>query len=147
MSDFETHPPSLSESGFMRLSEILQYLAISRTTFYRWIAEGRAPKPIRVGPRMSRWNRNTIIDLQKHFEKDTAASIRTNREHEIQLAFKSCDLQSKERGQDRLQKKSAKSGPENKANVARKSIRTIQTRNMRVFSNYKKSRTSSLRPS
>lgn len=30
---------------------------IDRSTIYRWVRHGRIPKPIRVGPKQSRWSR------------------------------------------------------------------------------------------
>lgn len=50
--------------SFMRLPAILNELSVSRPTFYRWIKQGRAPCPIRVGPRLSLWRRDDIEGLK-----------------------------------------------------------------------------------
>lgn len=60
---------TLSESnniGFMRLEEVLKIFAISRTTLYRWIEQGRLPKPIQIGQRMTRWDRREIAERARH---------------------------------------------------------------------------------
>ena len=39
----------------LRLEVVLALAGVSRSQFYRLIAEGSAPKPLRFGPRCSRW--------------------------------------------------------------------------------------------
>lgn len=41
----------LPETGFVRLQTILSIIPISRSTWWYWVKAGRAPKPIRLGPR------------------------------------------------------------------------------------------------
>lgn len=35
---------------------------INAVTLYRWIKQGRAPKPVKVGPGSSRWLRSEVLD-------------------------------------------------------------------------------------
>lgn len=39
----------------LRLDVVLSLTGLSRSQWYRLIAEGTAPKPLRFGPRCSRW--------------------------------------------------------------------------------------------
>lgn len=36
---------------------------IGRSTLWRWVAEGAFPKPVKVGPRATRWR---LADLEAH---------------------------------------------------------------------------------
>lgn len=40
---------------FIKLEEVMQRVALSRTTILRWEAEGRFPKRADLGPRCLRW--------------------------------------------------------------------------------------------
>lgn len=48
--DVINHP-----GAHLRLDVVLSLTGVSRSQFYRLIAEGAAPKPLRFGPRCSRW--------------------------------------------------------------------------------------------
>ena len=48
--DVINHP-----GAHLRLDVVLSLAGVSRSQFYRLIAEGSAPKPLRFGPRCSRW--------------------------------------------------------------------------------------------
>ena len=54
---------SLPDTGFIRLTDVLRVVPVSRATWYRWIAEGKAPRPIKLGPQISAWRVETIRDL------------------------------------------------------------------------------------
>lgn len=52
--------------GFLRLRSIIAPqgpLPISRSTWFRGIAEGRYPKPVRLGPNTSAWREKDIREL------------------------------------------------------------------------------------
>lgn len=42
-------------SAHLRLDVVLSLAGVSRSQLYRLIADGEAPKPMRFGPRCSRW--------------------------------------------------------------------------------------------
>lgn len=49
-------PNSSRESpAFYRLRDVIRIAALSRSTIYRRIAEGRFPAPVRLGGRASAW--------------------------------------------------------------------------------------------
>jgi hypothetical protein len=53
----------IPEAGFMRLAQIIgnpkrglpPLIPVSRSTFYQWVREGKAPKPIRLSHGVSVW--------------------------------------------------------------------------------------------
>jgi prophage regulatory protein len=46
--------------GFYRLREVMRACALSRSTIYRRIAEGRFPAPVHLGGRASGWSRAAL---------------------------------------------------------------------------------------
>lgn len=59
------------EKGFYRIHQIVlipgktvgaPLLPISRTTFWRWVKEGKAPQPVKLG-RMTMWEKQPIGEL------------------------------------------------------------------------------------
>lgn len=59
----------LPAKGFLRLSSIIGSppgtgpVPVSRATWYSWIRQGHAPKPVRLGPRTSAWRAEEILDF------------------------------------------------------------------------------------
>lgn len=41
--------------------QLAQALSISRATVWRWAAEGRIPKPVKLSPGCSRWNVEAVF--------------------------------------------------------------------------------------
>jgi prophage regulatory protein len=48
-------PASKATPAFYRLHDVVRISALSRSTIYRRIAEGRFPSPIHLGGRASAW--------------------------------------------------------------------------------------------
>lgn len=46
----------------IRLPEVLTRVGIKRATLYDWIAEGKFPKQIKLGPRSVGWEEQTVED-------------------------------------------------------------------------------------
>lgn len=68
--------PSSSDvaPAFYRLRDVVRIAALSRSTVYRRIAEGRFPAPIHLGGRASAWPSN---DLQEWINSpDTYQAVR-----------------------------------------------------------------------
>jgi len=71
----------LPETGFVRLAQIIgdkkrdipPLLPISKTTWWKGIHEGRFPKPIKIGPRVSVWLVEDIKALMDAMARDKAA--------------------------------------------------------------------------
>lgn len=50
----------LPETGFLRVVDVLQFIPVSRSTWWFWVASGKAPKPIKLGPRVTAWKAEEI---------------------------------------------------------------------------------------
>jgi predicted DNA-binding transcriptional regulator AlpA len=51
------------ESGLLRLSSILALIPVSKSTWWAGVAEGRFPKPVKLGPRTTAWKVEEIRAL------------------------------------------------------------------------------------
>ena len=56
------------EMGFMRLPEILNYIPIGKSTWWKGVKSGRFPKGIKLGTRTTAWKKADIKRLLKDFE-------------------------------------------------------------------------------
>ncbi len=52
---------------FMRPRVAASYLGVSEATIYRWIRDGRLPKPIEVSPQIKGWHQEAL----KRFADET----------------------------------------------------------------------------
>lgn len=52
----------LGNSGFLRLSQVLEIIPVSKSTWWAGMASGRFPKSVKLGPRTTAWR---IEDIQK----------------------------------------------------------------------------------
>jgi predicted DNA-binding transcriptional regulator AlpA len=51
----------LPDCAPLRVHQFLGTLVpVGRSTWYRWVAEGRAPKPVALGPRVVVWTAGTL---------------------------------------------------------------------------------------
>ncbi len=58
--------PQLPQTGLVRLSGILAPngpIPVSKSTWWRGVAEGRYPKPVKLGPRITAWRVEDIRAL------------------------------------------------------------------------------------
>lgn len=63
----QTNPSEITGGHFLRLPQILNIFGVSRTTWYKWISEDKAPKPIKLGPQISAWRSESIRNLIDDF--------------------------------------------------------------------------------
>lgn len=54
--------------AFLKDLEACSRYGVARSTWWRWLQEGRIPQPVRIGPRAVRWR---LADLQ-HWETEQA---------------------------------------------------------------------------
>ncbi|WP_291446217.1 AlpA family phage regulatory protein [Desulfovibrio sp.] len=57
----------LPTTGFMRLSQVLQFIPISQSTWYSGIKTGRFPQPVKLGPRTTVYRAEDIRKLIDEF--------------------------------------------------------------------------------
>jgi predicted DNA-binding transcriptional regulator AlpA len=64
--------PTLPNTGFLRLSSILAPngpIPVSRSTWWAGVKDGRYPKPVKLGPRITAWR---VEDIRNLIEKGAA---------------------------------------------------------------------------
>jgi len=57
-------PFALDPTYFYRASECARALAIGRSTWWKWVADGRVKRPIKLGKRTSCWPGSYLLELQ-----------------------------------------------------------------------------------
>jgi predicted DNA-binding transcriptional regulator AlpA len=60
----------LSETGFLRLREVLRYYPVSKSTWWAGIRTGRYPQPVKLGERATAWR---VEDIRALIETASAA--------------------------------------------------------------------------
>lgn len=65
-----------SRSKLLKISEVSEWLGISRSTIYKWINEGRFPEPIKFGERdrarvAARWEEKAIAQWLEERRRET----------------------------------------------------------------------------
>lgn len=60
-------PEPLRVGGFLRLPQVLKLIPVSRSTWWAWVKQGRAPAPVKLGPRTTAWRAEQIQDLIESF--------------------------------------------------------------------------------
>ena len=53
----------LPETGFVRLPEVLKVFPVSKSTWWAGVKDGRYPKPVKLGPKMTAWRVEDIKEL------------------------------------------------------------------------------------
>ena len=61
------------QAGFLRVPQILKLIPIGRSTWWRWIADGKAPKGIKLGEKTTVWKAEDINALIEQLAKEGAA--------------------------------------------------------------------------
>lgn len=46
---------ALPATGFVRINQVLSVLPIGRSTWWDWVRQGKAPAPIKLGPKTTAW--------------------------------------------------------------------------------------------
>lgn len=57
----------------LRVSQIIHPsgpIPVSRSTWWQWVAEGKAPQPIRLGSRVTAWRAADIAQFLRQLETD-----------------------------------------------------------------------------
>jgi len=53
----------LPDTGFVRLPSILQVYPVSKSHWWAGVKEGRYPKPVKLGPKITAWRVEDIREL------------------------------------------------------------------------------------
>ncbi len=65
--------PILPSTGFLRLSQVLQFVPIGKTAWYNGVKEGRFPKPIQLSTRTAVYRAQDIADLIERINQGQGA--------------------------------------------------------------------------
>ncbi len=57
------NPEPARVGGFLRLPQVLKLIPVSRSTWWAWVKQGRAPAPVKLGPRTTAWRAEEIHAL------------------------------------------------------------------------------------
>lgn len=58
--------PARPVSRLIRLKEVQHRVSVSRSTIYRWMSEGRFPKPVSLGSRSVAWSADEVDHWISH---------------------------------------------------------------------------------
>lgn len=70
------HEPSrspLPSTGYVRLPPILTHIPVGKSTWWKWVAEKKAPQPIKLGPNITAWRAEEIHDFIKQLADNAEA--------------------------------------------------------------------------
>jgi prophage regulatory protein len=59
----------LEEAAFLRVSDVLRLIPISKSTWWSGVRQGRYPTPVKLGPGITAWRADEIrnfIEAQSH---------------------------------------------------------------------------------
>ncbi|OAV34499.1 hypothetical protein AO364_1884 [Moraxella catarrhalis] len=54
------NPTTLPHDGMSRLSQILPFLPIGKSTVWNWVKQGKFPQPIKLSPTITVWRNQDI---------------------------------------------------------------------------------------
>ncbi|RFS13313.1 AlpA family transcriptional regulator [Emticicia sp. C21] len=54
--------------GFMRLSQIIKLIPVSKVTWWNGCKTGKYPKPYKLGPRITAWKTSDIYHCLENFK-------------------------------------------------------------------------------
>lgn len=62
---------NLPEVGYLRLSQILNIIPISKSAWWEGCRSGLYPKPVKLGPRTTAWRVEDIRELMELINKES----------------------------------------------------------------------------
>ena len=62
---------NLPEVGYLRLSQILNIIPISKSAWWEGCRSGLYPKPVKFGPRTTAWRVEDIRELMERINKES----------------------------------------------------------------------------
>ncbi len=52
-------------SNFLRITEVMKKTGIAKSTIWLWVKEKKFPKPIKLSPRITVWDEDSINEWKK----------------------------------------------------------------------------------
>jgi len=56
----------MQEERLLRIQEVLRMVGVGKSTWWKWIGEGKAPRPVKISPRITVWR---LSDVQAWIEE------------------------------------------------------------------------------
>lgn len=63
MKQLDQGKAKMDSDRLLRIKEVLKIIPVSKSTWWKWIREGKAPQPIHLGTRCTFWRHSDLIDL------------------------------------------------------------------------------------
>jgi Predicted transcriptional regulator len=70
-----TKVPTIPETGFLRLQQVLTFIPVSKTTWWNGVKSGRFPSSIKLGPGITAWRAE---DIRMFIENNADATTPLN---------------------------------------------------------------------
>ena len=67
---------TLPQTGYLRLKQILEFLPMSKTIWYKRVKDGKAPQPTKLGARISVWRVEDIREIPEQLAPKNAAPFK-----------------------------------------------------------------------
>lgn len=67
--------PALAESGFLRLPGVRALIPVGRSTWWLWVKQGKAPRPVKLGPGVTAWRTSDILQFIRNHNGDAQARV------------------------------------------------------------------------
>lgn len=64
---------TLPDTGFVRLPVVLQHIPVGRSTWWLGVKEGKYPKPVKLGPGVTAWRAEDIVELIKRLSNENSS--------------------------------------------------------------------------
>lgn len=65
--------PALPDTGFLRIRHVLNFIPVSRSTFWEKVRSGEYPQPIKLSPKVTAWRAEDIRDLIQRLQNSSKA--------------------------------------------------------------------------
>jgi predicted DNA-binding transcriptional regulator AlpA len=62
---------NIPETGFLRLSQVLEVIPLGKTTWWEGVRSGRFPKPVKLSERCTAWRAEDIRELIDRLSEHT----------------------------------------------------------------------------
>lgn len=63
------------ETGFVRIPQILEVIPIGESTWWKWVKSGKAPAPVKLGPRTTAWTAESIRSLIEELKEHSPETV------------------------------------------------------------------------
>jgi predicted DNA-binding transcriptional regulator AlpA len=61
--------PGRSENALLRLTQVLELIPVSKSSWWAGVKSGRFPQPVKLGPRTTAWKASDIAALVESLSK------------------------------------------------------------------------------